>query len=473
MTVTNTGVTSAVAGTNISVSGATGAVTISTSATPSFATSVTSPLIIGGTAASSSLTLQSTSGVGTSDSILFKVGNNGATTAMTVDTSGNVGIGSSTFNGVKTVVQGSQTGGAPQTSGTTQTYGLLRLIGTSFTSSLDFGTNGGNYAWIQSTDTSNLATNYSLAINPNGGNVGIGTSSPSNTLDVNGTTRFRQELQLNPSGTVQSRIGLSTYTGSSAILAIGNDSGVTANTIAFFNTGSERMRIDSSGNVGIGTSSPSYPLDVNGNVQIQSGNSLYFFSSSYSIRASTGLELKTSDVIRFLNGTTENMRIDSSGDLLVGRPTNSTNNAARIAVSFTQNGQVFTPTTDNKYPICFENAAGTTVGYIYTTSTTTALVSVSDYRLKENVSPIKTGLATVSALKPVTYDWKSDGSSSEGFIAHELQSVIPHAVTGEKDAVNNDGSIKPQGVDYSKIVVHLVAAIQELEARLAKLETVQ
>jgi len=276
---------------------------------------LTSPLIgtvIGGTSVSSSLTLQSTSGVGTSDSILFKVGNNGATTAMTVDTSGNVGIGtasplskfevdvgrstfsassepysigvrynntggrfyvgaasasatpdmvfsaatgdermritnagnvgigSSTFNGVKTVVQGSQTGGAPQTSGTTQTYGLLRLIGTSFTSSLDFGTNGGNYAWIQSTDTSNLATNYSLAINPNGGNVGIGTSSPS------------------------------------------------------------------------------YPLDVNGNVQIQSGNSLYFFSSSYSIRASTGLELKTSDVIRFLNGTTENMRIDSSGNVGIG-----------------------------------------------------------------------------------------------------------------------------------------------------------
>ena len=93
VTVTNTGVTSAVAGTNISVSGATGAVTISTSATPSFATSVTSPLIIGGTSASSSLTLQSTSGVGTTDSIFFKVGNNGATTAMTVDTSGNVGIG--------------------------------------------------------------------------------------------------------------------------------------------------------------------------------------------------------------------------------------------------------------------------------------------------------------------------------------------------------------------------------------------
>jgi hypothetical protein len=81
------------------------------------------------------------------------------------------------------------------------------------------------------------------------GNVGIGTSSPTDRLDVNGVARFREELHFNPSGTVQSRIGVGTYTGSSAILAIGNDSGATANTIAFFNTGSERMRIDSSGRV--------------------------------------------------------------------------------------------------------------------------------------------------------------------------------------------------------------------------------
>ena len=108
---------------------------------------------------------------------------------------------------------------------------------------------------------------------------------------------------------------------------------------------------------------------------------------------------------------------------------------------------------------------------------TTSFNTSSDYRLKENVAPMTTGLATINALKPVTYDWISDNSQGEGFIAHELQAVIVHAVTGEKDAVNEDGSIKPQGVDYSKIVVHLVAAIQELsakndalEARLAALE---
>jgi hypothetical protein len=110
---------------------------------------------------------------------------------------------------------------------------------------------------------------------------------------------------------------------------------------------------------------------------------------------------------------------------------------------------------------------------------TVLYTSNSDYRLKEEVAPIATGLQTISELRPVAYKWRSDGSSGEGFIAHELQAVIPHAVTGEKDAVNKDGSIRSQGVDYSRIVVHLVAAIQELtariaasEARLAKLETV-
>lgn len=120
------------------------------------------------------------------------------------------------------------------------------------------------------------------------------------------------------------------------------------------------------------------------------------------------------------------------------------------------------------------SSAANLAGYITCpTSSTTSYVSVSDYRLKENVTLIATGLEKILALKPVTYDWINDKLQGEGFIAHEVQAVIPLAVVGEKDAVNKDGSIKPQGIDPAKIVVHLVAAIQELEARLAKLETVQ
>jgi hypothetical protein len=118
------------------------------------------------------------------------------------------------------------------------------------------------------------------------------------------------------------------------------------------------------------------------------------------------------------------------------------------------------------------------VGTINTDGFTTGYNTSSDYRLKHDVQSLTGALATIAALKPSTYKWNADDSHGEGFIAHELAEHIPLAVTGEKDAVNEDGSIKPQGVDYSKVVVHLVAAVQELtakleaaEARIATMET--
>ena len=103
--------------------------------------------------------------------------------------------------------------------------------------------------------------------------------------------------------------------------------------------------------------------------------------------------------------------------------------------------------------------------------TATSYITSSDYRLKENVQPMIGSLDKISALKPVTYDWISDGSSAGGFIAHELQAVMPNAVVGEKDAVDDKGEIKPQGIDFGKVFPHLVAAIQELTTRLAALES--
>jgi hypothetical protein len=86
-------------------------------------------------------------------------------------------------------------------------------------------------------------------------------------------------------------------------------------------------------------------------------------------------------------------------------------------------------------------------------------------------------LSKVQALNPVTYTWKADGSSSQGFIAHELQAVVPECVTGEKDAVNEDGSIKPQGIDTSFLVATLTKAIQELndkvEAQAAEIKALK
>ena len=182
---------------------------------------------------------------------------------------------------------------------------------------------------------------------------------------------------------------------------------------------------------------------------------------------------------------TESARFGSDGSFLVGTTTNggwATNYKSEIKASSnglslysTVAGTCLSVRVDSLYVGVgyFANFffGSSSVGTITTNNTTTAYNTSSDYRLKENVKPMTGGIATVAALKPVTYDWISNGSAGEGFIAHELQAVIPAAVTGEKDAVDDKGEIKPQGVDFGKIVPHLVAAIQELTTRLAALES--
>jgi hypothetical protein len=79
-------------------------------------------------------------------------------------------------------------------------------------------------------------------------------------------------------------------------------------------------------------------------------------------------------------------------------------------------------------------------------------------------------LAKVALLKPCTYKWNADGSVGEGFIAHELAEVVPQAVTGEKDAVDEEGNPKYQGIDTSFLVATLTAAIQEQQAIIESLK---
>lgn len=131
-------------------------------------------------------------------------------------------------------------------------------------------------------------------------------------------------------------------------------------------------------------------------------------------------------------------------------------------------------------PMTYQNSSGGTVGSIDTTNTSTSFVTSSDYRLKENVKPMQNALNTIAQLNPVTYTWKIDGSSGQGFIAHELQSVVPECVTGNKDAVDKNGNPVYQGVDTSFLVATLCKAIQEqqntidlLTQRIEKLEASQ
>ena len=80
-------------------------------------------------------------------------------------------------------------------------------------------------------------------------------------------------------------------------------------------------------------------------------------------------------------------------------------------------------------------------------------------------------LAKVALLKPVTYKWNADGSDGQGFIAHELQAVVPDCVNGEKDAVDAEGKPQHQGVDTSFLVATLTAALQEQQALIEALTT--
>jgi len=117
-------------------------------------------------------------------------------------------------------------------------------------------------------------------------------------------------------------------------------------------------------------------------------------------------------------------------------------------------------------PILFQNSVGGTSGFIGQTTSNVTYNTSSDYRLKENVQPMTGALAAVAQLKPCTYNWKVDGAAGQGFIAHELQEVVPDCVTGAKDAMDEDGNPKYQGIDTSFLVATLTAAIQELKAEV-------
>lgn len=127
--------------------------------------------------------------------------------------------------------------------------------------------------------------------------------------------------------------------------------------------------------------------------------------------------------------------------------------------------------------LLFTNVAGTSVGSIVTSATTTAYNTTSDRRLKEAFAALTDGLATVRALRPWRFRWRATGELGTGFVAEEVQPLVPQAVTGIPGAVDAQGQVVPMGLDASKLLPHLVAAVQELAqqvqaltARLAALE---
>jgi hypothetical protein len=246
--------------------------------------------------------------------------------------------------------------------------------------------------------------------------------------------------------------------------------------------GTTAITVDASQNVGINNTTPSFKIDAigsttnssgivttlrlkNGGVASEDGTKILFTSGTSTDGAgigSGGQALNSADLRFYAGGNTERARIDSSGNLLVG--TTSSSSRFKVAADGTNvNSEFYQPAATSYTSIIFTNPSGT-AGSITTAALTTTYGTTSDYRLKENVVPMVGALNTIAQLKPVTYKWKVDGSDGQGFIAHELQSVVPDCVTGEKDAVDAEGNPKYQGIDTSFLVATLTAAIQELKA---------
>jgi hypothetical protein len=256
--------------------------------------------------------------------------------------------------------------------------------------------------------------------------------------------------------------------------------------LALQTNGTTAVTVDASQNVGIGTASPSYKLDVRSSLAVLDGSANIGFwanGSSYTqvwqtFQSPNDLLIKTTAAkyIAFLPDSTERMRIDTSGNLLVGLTSGAGERLSVVAPSGNAAMSVQVSANGNA-GVNFKNVSSTTVGQIVVNAATTAYNTSSDYRLKNTIAPMTGALAKVQALKPVTYKWNIDDEAGEGFIAHELAEVCPHAVTGEKDAIetytDEDGNeqtrLKYQGIDTSFLVATLTAAIQEQQALITAL----
>jgi len=242
-----------------------------------------------------------------------------------------------------------------------------------------------------------------------------------------------------------------------------------------FNVGAsetERMRIDSSGNVGIGSTSITNILELkkssatgyDASAKQDGGARLSIFNSNNTTsdtfadihfqchstspgEARIGMRLPSvgnSELFFITEGSgtlAERMRIDNGGSLLVGTTSKASACSITAPASPTVPALLTSNTTTGAthYAAFFRNSGGTEIGFIKISNTGTTYDTGSDYRLKENAQPIQNGLERLNQLNPVKFDWKEDGTSSEGFIAHEVQEIFPDAVSGVKDAETMQG----------------------------------
>jgi len=354
------------------------------------------------------------------------------------------------------------------------------------------------------------------------GKVGIGTSSPQEKLQINATDSSFLQLTNNSTGTADNNgLYVGVISGGNAYVGIRDTNG---SDLLFQTENTERMRIDSSGHLLVGSSSSAggtngSALQVKGSGSTDSNigimNSInqlagrFHLNSSGSNSVSIGADpddVASGSSLRFEVDGSEAMRITNG--LNVGISNTAPNYSLEIGesdgvsnrgLSFNLNnnvGQIRTRSnlsdTQTHYAIINSNG---TVGTIKTVGSATQFNTSSDYRLKENVSYDFDATTRLKQLRPARFNFIADADTTvDGFLAHEVSSVVPEAISGEKDAMkteeyevtpavlDDDGNViteavmgtrevpEYQGIDQSKLVPLLVKTIQELEARITTLE---
>jgi hypothetical protein len=385
------------------------------------------------------------------------------------------------------------------------------------------------------------------------GNVGIGTATPTNKLHLSlgnasgdyasygGTDRWANGLN---------KIAIfrhGYWAGGNEVASIGVQTTSTTSGSGYglgslvFHTGSggngdagstsaERMRIDASGNVGIGTASPAaaFKLDVNGAFTVggdyDAGTSTNGGGVNIGFNTTGGgnitalnpgvswypLALAGSEV-KFSTLGAERARFDSIGNLSIAHNTANPIGSGVPGLKYWTDGTLQLSAVSK---LCaeigragsagnvidfYQNAAK--VGSISLTTNSTAYITSSDPRLKENITPIQGASDIVMALNPVTYTFKADGSWMDGFLTTEVQTLLPSAVVGEPDAMKDeDYEVSPavlddegevvteavtgtrsvpdyQGMDYSRLTPILTASLQDalrkIDALTARIETLE